>query len=253
MATGTVKWFSDEKGYGFITPDDGSKDLFVHHSGISRRGLQVPVRRCEGRVRGDRGAEGPPGDERTSHRLVPTSVLTQREGPRKGPFFVRFRFDDPLIPVISLRKLNQVDWERWSRIVRRSVLFARSLSRPSPQPRPRRRGQAGHEPRARRRTRSRPPSSRSSRPPTGDAGRQRRQVLELVRRVRGAEQGGRRRPARRRRQLLDLDRHGPARRREARRQELGERTSTTASSRSRSSSSCCATATRSTSRRGTTS
>ena len=41
MAQGTVKWFNAEKGFGFIAPDDGGKDLFVHHTSIQTRGFRT--------------------------------------------------------------------------------------------------------------------------------------------------------------------------------------------------------------------
>jgi CspA family cold shock protein len=59
MATGTVKWFNDAKGYGFITPDDNSKDLFVHHSSISGEGYKSLAEGAKVEFDERAGAKGP--------------------------------------------------------------------------------------------------------------------------------------------------------------------------------------------------
>jgi cold shock protein len=59
MAEGTVKWFSNEKGYGFITPDDGGKDLFVHFSAISGDGYRSLNDGARVSYEPDEGPKGP--------------------------------------------------------------------------------------------------------------------------------------------------------------------------------------------------
>ena len=59
MATGTVKWFSDEKGFGFITPDEGGKDLFVHHSAIQSSGFRTLAEGARVSYDAEQGPKGP--------------------------------------------------------------------------------------------------------------------------------------------------------------------------------------------------
>jgi cold shock protein len=59
MATGTVKWFSDDKGFGFITPDDQGKDLFVHHSDIDADGFRTLAEGARVEYEAQPGDKGP--------------------------------------------------------------------------------------------------------------------------------------------------------------------------------------------------
>ncbi|HZZ95060.1 MAG TPA: cold-shock protein [Usitatibacter sp.] len=59
MTTGTVKWFNDSKGFGFITPDDGGKDLFAHHSEIQMNGFKTLQERQRVEFEVQSGPKGP--------------------------------------------------------------------------------------------------------------------------------------------------------------------------------------------------
>jgi CspA family cold shock protein len=60
VATGTVKWFNDKKGFGFITPEDGGQDLFVHYSEITTDGYRTLL---EGQQVEFEAGEGPKGPQ----------------------------------------------------------------------------------------------------------------------------------------------------------------------------------------------
>ena len=59
MATGTVKWFNDSKGFGFITPEEGGKDLFVHFSNIAGQGFKSLTEGAKVEYEPAEGEKGP--------------------------------------------------------------------------------------------------------------------------------------------------------------------------------------------------
>ena len=93
MAKGTVKWFNTEKGYGFIQPADGGKDIFVHITAVQAAGLQTlkdnqPIeyelidgrdgRKSAGASRSDRSARGPAGAPVRPRLLAPSAAPWSR-------------------------------------------------------------------------------------------------------------------------------------------------------------------------------
>ncbi len=63
MSTGTVKWFNDQKGFGFIQPDDGGDDLFIHHSNIDAEGFRSLQEGQKVEFTAGQGRKGPEATE----------------------------------------------------------------------------------------------------------------------------------------------------------------------------------------------
>jgi CspA family cold shock protein len=88
MATGIVKWFSEEKGYGFITPEGGGADLFVHYTGIADSGFRTLTEGMKVRFEVRPGRKG-----LEAFNVVPVSTPAgPSPGPRGAPGEAKRRF-----------------------------------------------------------------------------------------------------------------------------------------------------------------
>ena len=74
MAQGTVKWFNADKGYGFIAPDDGTSDVFVHHSVIQADGYRSLQDNQRVEYTASQGAKGPQAEQRPAHLTIQLSA-----------------------------------------------------------------------------------------------------------------------------------------------------------------------------------
>src|SRR5919204_16826 len=83
MANGTVKWFNDSKGYGFISPDEGSKDLFVHHSNIAGEGFKTLAEGAKVEYEAREGMKGPGARRRRARRGVGRHVAARMARERR--------------------------------------------------------------------------------------------------------------------------------------------------------------------------
>jgi len=94
MATGTVKWFNDAKGFGFITPDDGGEDLFAHFSAIQMNGFKTLK---EGQKVSFEVTQGPKGKQASNINNAWLPIRTRFKTPvTNGGFLLANMIIDPL-------------------------------------------------------------------------------------------------------------------------------------------------------------